>query len=80
MKLINLLVVALSVAACLTPVITNDALAHGGRTNSDGCHNDKKNNSSHRFELLTSTPIIGTSTKKNNEITTKEIERMLNLV
>jgi hypothetical protein len=42
MKLINLLVVALSVAACLTPVMTNDALAHGGRTNSQGCHNDKK--------------------------------------
>ena len=34
----------------------------------------KKNNSSHRFELLTSTPIIGTNAKKNKEKKNNKIE------
>ena len=48
-----------------------------GLRNSIGWNLGKKNKSNQRFAVLTSTPIIGTKTKKNKETKNKKIE-MLN--
>ena len=48
-----------------------------GLRNSIGWNLGKKNKSNQRFAFLTSTPIIGTKTKKNKETKNNKIE-MLN--
>ena len=48
-----------------------------GLRNSIGWNLGKKNKSNQRFAVLTSTPIIGTKTKKNKETKNNKIE-MLN--
>ena len=45
-----------------------------GFTSSTGWNLGKKNKSIHRFDPLTSTPIIGTKNKKNKETKNKKIE------
>ena len=45
-----------------------------GLRSSIGWNRGKKNNSIQRFELLTSTPIMGTNAKKNKETKNNKIE------
>ena len=47
-----------------------------GLTSSIGWNLGKKNNSSQRFDALTSTPIMGTRIKKNKETTNNKIETL----
>jgi hypothetical protein len=49
--------------AIIFPLTENSVNAHGGRTNADGCHNDRKNGGYHCHNSgTTPTPSRGTTT------------------
>jgi hypothetical protein len=86
----------LIVLAILTLFISSDVMSHGGRTNSAGCHNDKKNGGYHchgtaakshtssTYDSPTKTrPVVSSSSTSSVPINSElilQIQRYLNLL